>query len=77
MTNNIKKINKLYKEEHYKNERDNFLNELNNFLGLNDDNNTLLYNQIHSLLFAHLTTPNLSSSLYSLQTHFYEKFYFS
>lgn len=46
MTNNIKKRNKPSKEEHYKNERDDFLNELNNFLGLNDDNNTLLYNQI-------------------------------
>lgn len=46
MTNNIKKRNKPSKEEHYKNEREDFLNELNNFLGLNDDNNTLLYNQI-------------------------------
>jgi hypothetical protein len=46
MTNNIKKRNKPSKEEHYKNEREDFLNELNNFLGLSDDNNTLLYTKI-------------------------------
>ena len=46
MSNNIKKRNKSSKEEHYKNERYDFLNELNIFLGLNDNNNTLLYSQI-------------------------------
>ena len=53
MTNNIKKRNKPSKEEHYKTERTDFLNELNNFLGLSDDDNTLLYTQIkqNKLLF--------------------------
>jgi len=48
MTNNIKKRNKPSKEEHYINERDAFLNELNDFLGINDDNNTLIYNKINN-----------------------------
>jgi len=48
MTNNIKKRNKPSKEEHYINEREEFLNELNNFLGINDDNNTLIYNKINN-----------------------------
>ncbi len=48
MTNNIKKRNKPSKEEHYINEREKFLNELNNFLGINDDNNTLIYNKINN-----------------------------
>jgi len=48
MTNNIKKRNKPSKEEHYKNEREEFLNELNNFLDLTDDNNILIFNQINN-----------------------------
>ena len=48
MTNNIKKRNKPSKEEHYINEREEFLNELNIFLGINDDNNTLIYNKINN-----------------------------
>ena len=48
MTNNIKKRNKPSKEEHYKNERCGFLNELNDCLGLTDDNNILIFNQINN-----------------------------
>lgn len=48
MTNNIKKRNKPSKEEHYINERETLLNELNDFLGINDDNNTLIYNKINN-----------------------------
>ena len=47
MTCNIKK-NKISKEELYKNERLEFFNELNNFLGLTDDCHTLIFNKINN-----------------------------
>lgn len=48
MSDNNKKKYKLTKRKLYKNERQDFLNELNNFLNLTDDNNTLLSNTINN-----------------------------
>ena len=48
MDNNNKKRNKPSKDILYKNEREEFLNELNIFLDLTDDNNTLFSNTVNN-----------------------------
>jgi len=45
---NNKKRNKPSKEDYYKNERLFFINELNDCLGLNDDNNSILIYELNN-----------------------------
>jgi hypothetical protein len=45
---NNKKRNKPSKEDYYKNERLLFINELNDCLGLNDDNNSILIYELNN-----------------------------